>query len=132
MNTGAIEMRQAGRKSQAVRSGRGNEAVEYGHSIAIEGIQDPPEGVRVELPGSHAGRNQSGGRLVLEEARHEGERLVDTPQFIEPHRFDRFTHGEVPQFRILLGGLVDNVANAEFVEHASHTVRGLLGHNHPL
>jgi hypothetical protein len=141
MNPGAIAMRNAGRKAQARRSGRGHEAGECGHSIAIEGSQGPPEGVIVEWPGSHAGRHQSGGGLVLEDARHEGERLVDTPQAIEPPRVDRFTHGEVPHVRMLWGGLVDHVAKAEVVDHASDKaevvqdlamVRGLIGHNNLL
>jgi hypothetical protein len=144
MNTGAIAMRNAGRTSQALRSGRGgrgHEAEELGHFRDLEGLQGPTDGVIVEWPGSHAGRHQSGGGLVLEDARHEGERLVDTPKSLAHHRVDRFTHGEVQQFRMLLGGVVDRVAHAEFVEHASDkaevvqdlaTVRGLSGHNHLL
>jgi hypothetical protein len=67
--------------------------------------------------------------------------LIGTPQAIEHHRFDRFTHRKVPQFRVLLGRLVNDAANVKFVEHASHkaeviqdlaTVRGLVGHNNLL
>jgi hypothetical protein len=47
-------------------------------------------------------------------------RLVAVVASSEHHRFDAFTHGEIPHFRVLLHGLLDNVANAEFVEHASH------------
>ena len=57
---------------------------------------------------------------MLEEARHEVERLVDKPQAIEHHRFDGFPHREVAHFRVLVGGLVDDVTNTEFVKHASH------------
>ena len=39
---------------------------------------------------------------------------------IEHHRFDGFPDGEVPQFRVLVGGLVDHVANTEFIKHARH------------
>jgi hypothetical protein len=136
VNTGAIEMRQAGRECQALRSGRGHEAVEFGHAIAIEGIQGPTEGVIVAWPGSPAGRQQSGGGLVLEEAGHKVARLGDQPPALEHHRVDRFTHGQVPHCRIVLGGLVDTVATAAFVDHASDkaegvqdlaTVRGLIG-----
>ena len=38
MNTGAIARRTAGRESQALRRGRGHEAGEFGHAIAIEGL----------------------------------------------------------------------------------------------
>jgi hypothetical protein len=67
--------------------------------------------------------------------------LIDTPQSIEHHRFDGFTYGEVPQFRVLWRGVVDDVANADFVEHASDkaevvqhlaTIRGLVGHHNLL
>ena len=45
--------------------------------------------------------------------------MVHKAEAIEHHRFDGITGGEVPHFRVLLGGLVNDVANAEFVEHAS-------------
>ena len=99
------------------------------------------EGIIVELCGGNAGRNASGGGRILAEPRDEGERLIDKPQAIEHHRFDGFTHGEVPHFRVLLGRAIEDVANAEFVEHASDkaevvqdlaTVWRLVGHNNLL
>jgi hypothetical protein len=59
----------------------------------------------------------------------------------EHHRFDGFTQGEVSHFRVLLRGLVEDVAYAEFVEHARHkaevvqhlaAVREVVKHNHLL
>jgi hypothetical protein len=44
--------------------------------------------------------------------------LIDKPQAIEHHRFDGLPDGEVPHFRVVVGGAVENVANAEFLEHA--------------
>ena len=58
------------------------------------------------------------GWLIVEELGDQIEGLIAKPQPVEDHRFDGFAHGEVTHFRILLGGLVDNVANAKFVEHA--------------
>jgi hypothetical protein len=64
--------------------------------------------------------------------------LSDTPQALEPHGFDGFTHGEVAHFRVLLGRLIDDLAHAKCVEHASDKgevvynwamVRGLIRHN---
>jgi hypothetical protein len=66
MKARAIEMSKAGREAQALGSGRGNEAVEFGHSIGIEGLQGPPQGVIVELFGNNAGRNQSVGGVIPE------------------------------------------------------------------
>jgi hypothetical protein len=49
--------------------------------------------------------------------------------------------GEVPHFRVLLGRLIEDVANAECVEHASDKaevvqdlapIRGVIGHNNLL
>jgi hypothetical protein len=54
----------------------------------------------------------------VEEPGNQVEGLIDKPQAIEHHRFDRLPHGEIPQFRVLLGGLINHVANAEFIEHA--------------
>jgi hypothetical protein len=120
VKTRAIEMGKAGRKAQALGSGRGHEAVEFGDPIGIERIQRPTEGVIVELCGSNTGRNEAVGGFILEKPRDEVERLINKPQAIEHHRFDGFPHGEVPHFRVLLRGSVDDVAQAEFVEHASH------------
>ena len=57
---------------------------------------------------------------MLEQPGDEVERLIDTPYAIAHPRVDGFTHGEVPQFRVLVGGVVEDVAQAECVEHASH------------
>ena len=94
MKPGASERHKAGREPRARSSRRGNQAVEGGHSRAIAGLHGPPEGVIVGLGRRNAGGQQSGGRLVLEEARHEVERLVDQPQAIAPHRCDGVSHGE--------------------------------------
>jgi len=78
---------------------------------------------------------------MVEESGDQVEGLIDTPQAIEHHGFDGFTHGEVAHFRVLLGRLIDDLAHAQFVEHASDKaeviydlamVRGLLRHNHLL
>ena len=55
---------------------------------------------------------------MLEEPGDEREGVVDTPQAIEPHRFDGFTHGEITPCRMLVGGLIEDVAHAECVTHA--------------
>jgi hypothetical protein len=46
--------------------------------------------------------------------------VIDKPQAIEHHRFDGFSHREVPHFWVLVGGVVEDGANAEFVKHASN------------
>jgi hypothetical protein len=141
MNACAIEMGQAGRKAQVLGSRRGNETVKFGHTIGLEGVQGPTQGVIVELLRGHAGRNQAAGGLMLEKSGDEVERLMDTPQAIEHHRVDGFSEGEVPLFRVLLGGLVEDVANAECVEHTRDkaevvqnltALHGLIAHHHLL
>jgi hypothetical protein len=47
-------------------------------------------------------------------------RLLAPPSALEHHRVDGFTHGEVPQFRVVGGGVVDDGAHPECVEPASH------------
>lgn len=120
MKTRAIEMGKAGGKVQALGSGRGYEAVEFGHPRDRERIQGPAEGVIVELGGGDAGRNASRGGFILKESGDQGKRLVDKPQAIEHHRFDRLPYCEITHCWILVGGLIEDVANAEFIEHASN------------
>ncbi len=69
--------------------------------------------------GSDAGRNESRGWLMVEEPGDQGERLIDKPQAIEHHRFDGFPHREGPHFWVLVGSMVEDLANAEFVKHSS-------------
>ena len=119
METGAIEMRKARRQAQALSGCGSKEAVEFRHPIVVERIQSPTEGVIVELCRSHTRRNEPIGGFILEEPGDEVEGLIDKSQPIEHHRFDGLTHREVPQFRVLLGRLIEDIANGEFVEHAS-------------
>jgi hypothetical protein len=133
-----VEMDNAGCKPQARGSGSRKEAVEFGHPIGIEGIQGPASGIIVELCRGHAGRNELGGGLMVEESRDQVEGLSDTPQAIEHHGFDGFSHGKVAHVRVLWGRLIDELTHAEFIEHASDkaevvydlaTVRGLIRPN---
>jgi hypothetical protein len=141
MTTGASEMHQAGRHASGLRRGRGHEAVAFGHPLGIEGIHGPTPGVIVEWLGSHAGRDEAGGRLLLEEARHELERWGDTPQPLAHHRVDGVTHREVSHVWVVWRGVVEDLATAECVAHASHkaevvehvtVVQGVVRHPHLL
>ena len=94
---------------------------------------------RVEM--DNAGRHELVGGLMVKESGDQVERLMDTPQAIEHHGFDGYTHGEIAHVRVLLGCLIDALAHAECVEHASDkaevvydlaTVRGLIRHHHLL
>ena len=141
MQARTVEMGQAGRKAQTLGGRRRSETGEFRYPGGREGIQGTSEGSIVELCGGNAGRNASGGGRMLEEPRDEGERVMEKPQAIAHHRFDGFTPGEVPHFRVLLGRAIEDVAKAEFVAHASAkaevvqdlaTVWRLVGHNHLL
>jgi hypothetical protein len=78
---------------------------------------------------------------MVEAPGNQGEGLIDQPQAIAHHGFDRLTHGEIPHFGVLMGGLINDVAYAECVEPASDKaeviqdltpVRGMVGHNNLL
>ena len=56
---------------------------------------------------------------MLEASGHQVEGLLETPQAIEHHGFDRLTCSEVAHGRVLVGRVIDDVTNAEVVEHAS-------------
>ena len=72
-------MGKAGCKTQGLSSASGNEAVEFGHAIGIEGIQGSTEGVIIELFGRNARRNQSIGGFIVEESGDQVEGLIDKP-----------------------------------------------------
>ena len=141
MKARTVEVQRGGTEAQTLGGGRRNETVECCHPVGLEDIQGTTERIIVELLGGNAGRKKSAGGLMLEEPGDEGEGLVEKPQAIEHHRFDGLTRGEVPHFRVLLGRSIDDVANAELVEHTSDkaevvqdlaTVWGLVGHNNLL
>jgi len=46
--------------------------------------------------------------------------MIDKSQAIEHHRFDGLTDREVPHCWIVLGRLIEHLAAAKFLEHASH------------
>jgi hypothetical protein len=138
MTARAVKVHRGGAEVQTRHGRRRDKTLEGCYPIAIEGIQGTTERLIVQLLGGHTGREESGGGLILEKPGDEVERLSDTPQAIEPHRVDRFTSREVPQFRGLLRGLSHDIANAECVKQARHTaemvedlaaVRGVVGPN---
>jgi hypothetical protein len=49
--------------------------------------------------------------------RHEVELLVDEAQAVEDHRLDGMAGGDHPHCRVLLGGLINNLSDAEFFKH---------------
>src|SRR2546421_6196802 len=118
MKARTVEVRISRTQAQTLGGGRRNETIECRHPGVIERIQGSTEGIIVELCGSHTGRNEAGGGLLLEEPGDEVEGLIDKPQAIEHHGFDRLPYREVPHFGVLVGGLIEGVANAEFVKHA--------------
>ena len=114
----ALEMPTGRGSSQTFRRGGGHEAVEGRHPTVIEGVQGQTARSIIELGGDHAGRHEAGSGLMLEDPGDEVERLIDQSPAIEHHGFDSFPDGEVAHFRVLLGRLVNDIANAKFVKHA--------------
>jgi hypothetical protein len=140
MHAWALQRANAGRKPPVLRRGRGHQTRECSHPRGIQGLQRPAEGLIVTRLGSPTGCNQTVSGLLLETPGDEVEGLSATPSTMEHQRFDAFPHGEVPQCRVLVRGVVDHVAHAECVEHASHTAAvvhdwamvGRLGGPNPL
>jgi hypothetical protein len=58
---------------------------------------------------------------VLDKAQPLVECVIDTPQAIAPQGLDRVSHGAVPHGGIWRGGMIEDVANAEFVTHPRDT-----------
>jgi hypothetical protein len=55
----------------------------------------------------------------VEESGDQIQGLIDQPQPIEYHGFDRLTYGEVSHCRVLLGRLIEDGTKAECIEHTS-------------
>jgi hypothetical protein len=141
MQARPVEGHRGGAKAETWGGGRRHETVECWNPGVLEGLQGSTEGVIMELLGGNAGRNASAGGLILAKPGDQGECLIDNPQAIEPHGCDGFASREVPSCWVLLGGLGEEVANAEVVEHPSDktavvqdlaTVWGWVRHNHLL
>jgi hypothetical protein len=116
--TRASEMRKAGRKSQALDSGRGNEAGECRPPRVVERIQSTAECVIVAMAGVHAWGNETRERFMLEKMWDEGALLVEKAQTVEYHGLDRMACGDNAHCRVLLGGLVHDLGDAEVFTHA--------------
>ena len=126
METRRIEMGERGRQPQTRGRRGGNEAVECRHPIVVEGIEGAPEGVIIEMAGLNAWGNEARDRLILEKMGDEVELLVDKAQTVEHHGFDRMAGGHNPHFRVLLGGLINDLRDAEFFKHARDKAQGDL------
>jgi hypothetical protein len=107
------------RQTETLGRARCNQAVEFGDAIGIQGIEDATKSIIVELLGGHARRNEAVGGFVLEKQGDQIEGLIDKAQTVEDHGFDGFSHGQVSRLRVFLGRLIQDVADAQFVEHAS-------------
>ncbi len=141
MKARTVEMGKAGCQAQPLGGGRRDQTVECRHPVVIEGIQGTPQGVIRELFRGNAGRKKAIRGLIVEESGDQIQGVIDKPKPIESHGFDRLTYGEVPHFRVVFGRLIEDVTNAEFIEHASDkaevvsdltTGRGLIGHDNLL
>ena len=87
------------------------------NKIMERGKKGTAERISVEVVGGHAGGNESGGGLMLEEPGDEVEGVIDKPQAIEHHCFDGFANGQVAHCRVLVCRVVQDLANAEFINH---------------
>ena len=117
MEAGAIEVCAGGGKAQALGGGGRTEAVECRHAIVVERLQGTPERVIVERTGLNGRRNEPRERCILQEMRHEGALLVDEAQAVEDHGLDRMAGGHNTHARVLLGGFIHALSDAEFFKH---------------
>jgi hypothetical protein len=62
--------------------------------------------------------NAARERLIVEKMGHEVKRLSDKAKAVEHHGLDRMAGGHNPHFRVLLGGSITDVSEAEFFKHS--------------
>ena len=110
---------------QASALGRrgGPEAVEFGHPLGVERLQGTAERIIVAMTGWNARSDEARERHMLKKMRPEVELLGAEAQAVEAQRLDRMAGGDNPQFRGLLGGLINDLRDAEFFKHARDQTR---------
>jgi hypothetical protein len=95
----------------------GDRAVEFSEPEGLKRIQCLAQGVVVEMFGAYPGSHQSLGRLVAEELGHQVQAPVGEARAVEDHRFEGLTDADLALGEVLRDHLIDQLANAEFIEH---------------
>lgn len=125
METGTIEMGK-GRCEPSALCRRGcKQTVQGGDAKGIERIEGTPQGVIVQMAGFDRRSDEPRGRFILEKVGHQVQLWVHTAEPVEDHRLDRLACGHETHFRVLLGRLIDDLSNAEFVKHARDQAQGI-------
>jgi hypothetical protein len=116
---GALERRQArGKAPLPGRRGR-HETIAGGDARSIARIEPPPERLIMQRRGvTHAGRQASSGRGILEPPRPQGEWLVHTAEAVADQRVDGMAGGDEAHLRGVLGRVVHDGADATGVTPA--------------
>jgi hypothetical protein len=60
---------------------------------------------------------------MVEEPGNPGKGLMDIPQAMEHQRIDRLTHGEIPQCRVLMGGLINMTCDKKAISRQVDFIR---------
>jgi hypothetical protein len=140
-NARRVEVRSGWTQAQPRGGAHRQETGPCWHPSGIEGLHGATARSIMERCGGHAGRNASSGGLMMDASGDPGAGLMDTPQALAPHRVDGFPDGAVAHVRVWGRRLVKDVAQATFVEPASHQaevipnlarVRGRVGHHRRL
>jgi hypothetical protein len=61
--------------------------------------------------------NEASDGLNVEKMGHEVELLIEKAQTVQDHGFDRMAYSHNPHFRVLLGGSINDLSDAEFFKH---------------
>jgi hypothetical protein len=100
--------------------GDGNQRIEFCHPICIERIQGAPKCIIIKVLGFDPRSNEPVGRFVLKKPGYEVQLLVHKTQAVEDHRLDGVAHGDYAGLGVLPDGLINDRANAKFIEHPGH------------
>ena len=125
MATRRIEMAERGRPPQTPGRRGGHEAGEGGHPSRVQRIEGAPEGVISAMAGLHAWRHEASDGLRLATMGDEGEGVVEQAQTVKHHGRDRMPCGHHPHARVLLGGCLPDVGDAEGFNHARDQTQGI-------
>jgi len=88
--------------------------------MVMERIQGTPQRVTIQVRGCAPLGDEPVGWFVLNNQRHEIPWLLHKTQAVEDHSLDGVAHGDQAILWVLLRGVVNDRANATFIEHPGY------------
>jgi hypothetical protein len=133
VETRAVQMRKPRGSPQAWRGGDRHKPGAFGHTRALERLQGTSQRVILARRGFNPRGDEPVRRCGLKKEGHEVQWVVHNAHAVQDHRLDGVAHGDPASLWVVLGGVVNDGANPELINHPGHqaemshdlTARGL-------